>query len=276
MPTPSRFTRFALPFVILTVLSPEWADAYAEPGTMVENVELKTLAGGKEKLLSNKVKANIFVFFRPAQERSLDALKQMAVCEKEFSGKPVRWVALVSSTENPEEVKPMVKDAGIQMPVLIDEGDALYEKLKIRLHPVIGIADAKGKLFAMESYRQIEYCDIIRTRIQIALGEKTEADLAKIENPEKGGLPGDDPVKKATRDVNMARRLFEIGQYEKAIDRAKKALEIAPIARGFSLQADALSKLGRCAEARALADEAQKMDPADKWANDAKANCAGK
>ena len=36
--------------------------------------------------------ANVFVFFRPEQERSLDTLKDMAACEKEFEGKPVRWV----------------------------------------------------------------------------------------------------------------------------------------------------------------------------------------
>jgi len=273
---PSRFTRFALPLAALILLSPGWARARAAPGTIVENVELKTLTGGKEKLLSNKVKANIFVFFRPAQDRSLDALKQMAACEKEFAGKPVHWVALVSSTAAPEEVKPMVEQAGIKMPVLIDEGDVIYDKLGIRLHPMVGITDAKGKLFAIEEYRQIQYCDIIKARIKIALGEMTEADLVKLENPEKGIMPGDDPVKKAARDVNMARRLFEIGQYQKAIDRAKKALEIAPVAKGYSLQAEAYAKLGNCAEANLMAEQALKLDAADPWAPLAKAACAGK
>jgi tetratricopeptide (TPR) repeat protein len=273
---PSRFTRYLLPLAALLTLSPGWARARAQPGTLVENVELKTLTGGKEKLLSNKVKANIFVFFRPAQDRSLDALKQMAACEKEFAGKPVRWVALVSSSATPEEVQPMVTESGIKMPVLIDEGDQLYDKLGIRLHPMVGIADGKGKLFAIEEYRQIQYCEIIKGRIKIALGEMTEAELTKLENPEKGIMPGDDPVKKAARDVNMARRLYEIGQYEKAIDRAKKALEIAPVSKGFSLQAEALAKLGRCAEANAMAEQALKLDPADPWAPIAKAACAGK
>jgi tetratricopeptide (TPR) repeat protein len=273
---PSRFTLIALPLLSLILVSPVGARARAGPGTIVENVELKTLAGGKEKLLSNKVKANVFVFFRPNQDRSLDALKQMAICEKEFAGKSVRWVAIVSSTENPEEVKPMVAQTGIKMPVLIDEGDVLYDKLGIRLHPMVGIADAKGKLFGIEQYRQIEYCDVIKGRIKVALGEMTEAELAKIENPERAAMPGDDPVKKASRDVNMARRLYEIGQFEKAIDRAKKALEIAPVAKGFSLQAEALAKLGRCAEANAAAEQALKMDPADPWAPVAKAACQGK
>jgi tetratricopeptide (TPR) repeat protein len=173
-------------------------------------------------------------------------------------------------------VKPVVAAAGIKMPVLIDEGDALYNKLGIRLHPMVGITDAKGTLYAMEEYRQLQYCDIIRMRIRIALGEMTEADLVKLENPEKSALPGDDPVKKASRDVNMARRLFEIGQYEKAIERAKKALELAPVAKGFSLQAESYAKLGKCTEALAMADQALKMDPADPWAGVAKTICAGK
>ena len=273
---PSRFTQIVLPLICLGVLSPEWADARAEPGTLVENVELRTLAGGKEKLLSNKVKANVFVFFRPNNERSTDALKQMATCEKELAGKPVRWVAIVSSSENPEEVKPMVAASGIQMPVLIDDGDQLYDKLGIRLHPMVGIVDAKFKLLAMEPYRQIEYCDIIRGRIKVALGEMTEAEVAKFENPEKSIMPGDDPAKKALRDVNMARRLFEIGQYDKAIARAKKALELAPVAKGYSLQAEALAKQGKCAEANAMAEQALKLDAADPWAPLAKAACAGK
>lgn len=273
---PSRFTRVALPLASLIALAPHWADAAAEPGTLVENVELRTLAGGREKLLSPRAKANVFVFFRPAQERSLDALKQMAACEKEFAGKPVHWVAIVSSSAAPEEVRPMVTEAGIQMPVLVDEGDLLYERLGIRLHPMVGVTDGKGVILAMEPYRQIEYCDIIRVQIQIALGEKTAADLAKIENPERGALPGEDPVKKATRDVNMARRLYEIGQFDKAIDRAKKALELAPIARGFSLQAVALAKLNRCPEALQQAAQALKMDPADPWAAEAKGMCAGR
>jgi tetratricopeptide (TPR) repeat protein len=270
---PTRFTLISLTLLSLAAVSPAGAGARAAPGTMVDNVELRTLAGGKEKLLSNKARANIFVFFRPNQDRSLDALKQMAACEKEFAGKPVHWVAIVSSSESPEDVKPFVAQAGIQMPVLVDEGDVLYNKLDIRLHPMVGVTDAKGKLFAIEQYRQIEYCDLIKGRIKVALGEMTDAELAKIENPDKSIMPGDDPVKKAMRDVNMARRLFEIGQYEKAIERAKKALEIAPVAKGFSLQAEAYAKLGKCAEARQLAEQALKLDPSDGWANEAKSVC---
>src|SRR5512133_4302968 len=171
---PSRFTLIALPLVSLVLVSPVGARARAEPGTVIENVELKTLAGGKEKLLSNKVKANVFVFFRPNQERSLDALKQMATCEQELAGKSVHWVAIVSSSETAADVTPFVAQAGIKMPVLIDEGDVLYDRLGIRLHPMVGIVDAKFVVNSMEPYRQIDYCEIIKTRIRLLLGEVSQ------------------------------------------------------------------------------------------------------
>ena len=118
-------SRLSTPFALLTLFAafPPPASARAEAGTLVENVSLKTLAGGSEKLLSVRAKANVVVFVRANQERSLDALKQMAVCEKELAGKPVNWVAIVSATEEPGEVKAMVSASGIRMPVLLDQNE---------------------------------------------------------------------------------------------------------------------------------------------------------
>jgi tetratricopeptide (TPR) repeat protein len=254
------------PAALLTLLAvvPPTAQARAESGTQVENVELNTLSGGREKLLSPKVKANVFVFFRPNQERSLDALKQMAGCEKDLAGKSVHWAAVVSSSEVPEEVQAMVKESGINMPVLLDEGDALYDRLGVRLHPMVGITDAKGVLQALEPYRQINYCEMIKTRIRILLGEATVAQLDTVTNPASSPLPGADPMKKALRDVNMARRLFEIGQFQKSVEFAQKALLIAPVAHAYTVMGQSYEKLGKCSEADKAFSEAQKLDPKEK------------
>lgn len=254
------------PFAPVTLLMmfavlPPVAHARAESGTLVENVELKTLTGGREQLLSPKVKANVFVFFRPNQDRSLDALKQMAGCERELAGKSIHWAAVVSSTEMPDEVQAMVKESGIKMPVLLDENDALYDRLGVRLHPMIGITDGKGVLQTLEPYRQIDYCEIIKTRIRLLLGEATQAQLDKVINPDSSPLPGSDPMKKAMRDVNMARRLYEIGQYPQAIQFAQKALMIAPVAHAHTVMGQAYVKLGKCDEANKAFDQAQKLDP---------------
>ncbi len=269
----SRRSSTALAVLAFLAVIPPAARARAEAGTQLENPELRTLAGGKERLLSTKVKANVFVFFRPNHERSLDALKQMAACEKELAGRSIRWAAVVSSSEAVADVQAVVKEAGISMPVLVDEGDVLYDKLGIRLHPMVGIADGKLKLVAIEPYRQIEYCDLIKTRIKVLLGEAEQADLDKVLNPDKSPLPGADPMKKAMRDVNMARRLFDMGQFAESVKFAQKALEIAPVAEAFTLMGKSYAKLGRCPEAERALDSALKLDPKDADAAAAKGTC---
>lgn len=264
-----------LPFALLTFFAafPPPAQARAEPGTALENVELKTLAGGKEKLLSPKAKANVFVFFRTGHDRSLDALKQMATCEKELAGKSIYWTAVVSGSEPIEDVKAVVAQAGIKMPVLIDEGDVLYDRLGIRLHPMVGIADGKLVLAAMEPYRQIEYCEVIKTRIKVLLGEADLASLDKVLNPEKSPLPGSDPMKKAMRDVNMARRLLEIGQLAESVKFAEKALGVAPVAEAYTVMGKALAKQGKCPEAEKAFAQALALDPKDADAAALKGTC---
>ncbi len=260
MPTNSRLS---IPFALLTLFAafPPPAHARAEPGSPIENVELKTIAGGKAQLLSGKVKANVFVFFRTGQDRSIDALKQMSLCEKQLAGKSIYWAAIVSGSEAAADVLAVVQQTGIAMPVLIDEGDVLYDQLGVRLHPMVGIADGKFKLMAMEPFRQIDYCEIIRTRIKVLLGEADQAALDKVMNPEKSPLPGDDPMRKAMRDVNMARRLYEIGQYADAVKFAQKALVVAPVAHAFTVLGQAYVKLGKCADANGAFAEALKLDP---------------
>jgi tetratricopeptide (TPR) repeat protein len=274
--TSTRRLPAALAVLAVLAVVPPVARARAEAGTPLDNVELRTLAGGKEKLFSASAKANVFVFFRTGQDRSLDALKQMAGCEKAFAGKPVHWVAIVSGSESPADVKAVVAETGIQMPVLIDEGDVLSDRLGVRLHPMVGIADGKLMLAAMEPYRQIEHCDVIKTRIQVLLGEATLADLDRMRNPARSPLPGADPTRKAMRDVNLARRLTEIGQHEKAVAQARKALEVAPVAQAFVVMGQAYAKLGRCADSAEALDQALKLDPSSPDVAPARALCAAK
>ena len=258
MHTPSRSS---LVLLAVLALSPLGAQAHAEVGTAIDNVELKTIAGGKEKLLSSRARANVMIFFRPSQDRSVDALRQMAQCEKDLAGKPVHWVAIVSSTEPADGVKEVVAQTGLAMPVLIDDGDALYDKLGVRLHPMIAIADGKFTVAAMEMYRQIEFCDIIKARIRYVIGEIDQAALDQVLNPQRSSLPGEDMAKKAMRDVNMARKLIDLDQADKAIERCQRALELSPnVAAAHAVMGDAYAKMGDCAKAKASWQSAAKLD----------------
>ena len=268
--------RLALVSAALVLAAPFAAHAHAEAGTLVENVELRTITGGKQRLLSAKAKANILVFFRTGQERSLDALKMLATCEKELAGKAVHWVGLVSSSEELADVLELVSKTGIAMPVLIDEGDKVYGALGIRLHPMVGIADGKFRLATVEMYRQINYCDIVKGRIKVMLGEMDAAGMEQLLNPPKGTMPGDDIRDVARRDVNLGRKQLKIKQYDKALVSANKALEKAPLGSAFALIGDVHAARGDCAAALKQYQQALKLDPAEKYALAGTAACAPK
>ncbi len=150
-----------------------FAHAVAMTGAPVKAPELRTLAGAKEPVLSARARATVLVFFRTGQERSAGALKDLARCERELAGKPVRWVALVSSVEPPAAVKAEVAEAGIAMPVLVDEQDAFYQQLEIRQHPAVVFLDAQQRVAAFEAFRQLDFCEVVKARVRVLLGEVT-------------------------------------------------------------------------------------------------------
>jgi tetratricopeptide (TPR) repeat protein len=268
--------RLAIVSLAFLLAAPLAAHAHAEAGTVIENVELRTIGGGRERLLSARARANVVVFFRTGQDRSLDALKMLATCEKELAGKAVHWVGLVSSTEAPAEVLELVRKTGIAMPVLIDEDDKVYGALGIRLHPMVAIADGGFRLSSVEMYRQIDYCDVVKGRIRVMLGELDTAGMERILNPPRGTMPGEDIRDVARRDVNLGRKQLAIKQYDKALASARKALEKAPLGSAFALIGDVHAARGDCAAAVKQYDQALKLDPAEKHALAGKVTCAGK
>ncbi len=273
-------TRRCLPHLVaaLAAIGPfaPMADAFAEVGLKVDPVDLPALAGGKAPLLSPAAKATVVVFFRSDQERSLDALRQLAGCEKELT-RGVHWVAIVSGSASPADAKAAASTAGIRMPVLVDEGDKVYDKLGIRMYPAVAVADAKGVVQAFEPYRQLDFADAVKAQIRFVMGEIDKAARDRALDPEASKLPGqDDPSKKAMRDVNMARQLVQVGQYEAAVKQAQKALEQAPVPAAFPVLGMAYAKLGRCADANRMLDQAQKLAPDSADISAARALCAGK
>ncbi len=246
-------------------------DRRVQIGDPLEDAELKTIEGKSEHFFQKGIAASVFVFFRPEQDRSLYTLKDMASCEKEFAGRSVRWVGIVSDSWSIEVVKAFVNDAGIRMPVLVDAGDALYGKLGIRLHPVIGMVDRSGKLAAFEPFRQINYCERIRARIKFLLGEATEADVARADNPERATTRTDEGV--AKRHTNFARTLHQIKQDDKALEEIGKSLAIAPTAAAYALQGQILAGHGKCPDALRAFDAALKIEPGNAVADDGRKSC---
>jgi hypothetical protein len=267
----------AAALLLSTAAGPGGATAFANVavGDRLDPVDLPTLDGRTEPLLSPKARANVFIFFRPRHEHSTETLKAMAACETEFLGKPVHWVAVVSSASDPGEVRQAVAESGIRMPVLVDQGDRLYGKLGVRLHPVIGVADGQLRLLAYEPFLKVNYCDRIRARIQFALGEISADDVRRVEAPEKATMPGDIDGAALKRRLHLGEMLLRAKQYEKAAAEAAAILAKDPrYAPGHVLLGDALAGQGRCAEATRAFDEALAILPGNAAALRGKESCA--
>ena len=279
MITRRQIARWALGLLLsIAVWHPSgYAFAHVAVGDVLDNEELATLDGGKAPLLSPKALANVFIFFRPQQEHSASALKAMARCEEEFAGKPVRFVAIVSSSWPADAVKAVVAEAGIRMPVLIDADDHLYGRLGVRLHPSIGVANDKRQLVAYEPFRKINYCDRIRGKIRFALHEIDLAEMQRSENPPRALFPNEIKGAVSNRHVKMGERFLQSRHYEKAAHEAMGVIEKEPdFAPAHVLLGDTLAAQGRCADAARSYDAALKLDPNNKAAAKGKQTCGGR
>jgi tetratricopeptide (TPR) repeat protein len=241
-------------------------------GGTLKNRQLPTLDGKRAPLLGG-AKVNVFVFFRPAQDHSLQTLSQLARLEQEFQGKSVGFTAVTSDGYPRDEVAAVAREAGIRMPILIDVGDALYGELGVALHPVVGIADARGTLVAYQHFLKINMLDVVRGRIQVALGEIGDLEMAKLIAPpaatiDLGARSG------AKSRFLLARALLARGNVEKAIENARAGVALdASFAPAHAILAKALSAAGQCAEAERELAAALRIDAADPTAADAHGHC---
>lgn len=255
---------FLVMVALLAVGSPALpVRAEVERGSTVEDARMRTLEGGLSSLLEKGSGASVLVFFRAGHDRSVEALRAMAECQAAFAAKPVRFVGVVSDRDVQEDVRAALAAAGARLPVLIDEADALYARLGVRTHPAIFVLDRARRVAAFETYRQVGLCDVVRAHVRRALGEITEADLAKALAPAQSQLPGEDPAGVAARHAKFGRKLLGAGSVAMAHDNARKSLAIAPSAAAWALEGDAFRAEGNCAEAQKAYEAALKLDPAD-------------
>ena len=160
---------------------------------MVPNAQMPTLEGGKAQVLAS-VEANVLVFLRPNQQRSLSALHELAQCQNQFAGKSVRWLVIVSSSAPADGVASLMHDTLFAAPVLIDSGDVLYASLGLALHPAVVIVGRDQKLLAFEPFRSVNYCSVVSARIRHLLREITDDELRQVLDPPRATQGGSDQV----------------------------------------------------------------------------------
>lgn len=240
-------------------------------GSVVEDVELPAVSGGRQHLVTG-ARANVFVFVKPGQEHSRVVLQQLAGLEKELAGKPVHWAVVVSGSVATNEAVAAVRAAGASMPVLVDVDDTLYGRLGIALEPVAGIVDSGRRLVAYQPFTQIGYADVLRARILRLLGEMTDQEVAQVVSPDAAPVGGDASV--AHRRLRLAEKLFRAGRYESALGSIRVSLDKAPAdPESWVLLGRILAAQTNRAEALKAFDAALRLDPTHGAALQARKAC---
>lgn len=247
-----------LAFAAATIPTVTPAFRQAPLGTPIRDRPMPTVDGKRATLLAPG-KVSVFVFVRTRQEHSESALRQLAALERELAQRPVRFVAIVSDGDVPSEVQHLAREAGLRMPVLVDEGDRLYGELGVAMYPSAGIVGRDGRLAAFQPFRKVSYLDIMRGRVQLALGELDEAGLAAILDP---APPAPGGGGRAHARVKLARSLLAAGMADKAAESARAAIFLDPtLADAHQVLSEALARSGRCADAEREAAVARKLAP---------------
>jgi tetratricopeptide (TPR) repeat protein len=253
-----------------TALHAAWG-AHAAIGTPVADAELTTLQGGAARVLGDET--SVLVFFRPNQERSAVALRELSQCRAGLAARPVRWVGVVSDSVPALGAQTLVRDAGFDAPVLVDRGDALYGRLGIALHPVVVIVGRDRKLAAFEPFRSVNFCAVVTARVRHALGELGDAELQAVLEPPQSKEGGDQQV--AARYRALAQMQLKSGHLDKALDSSRRSLEKAPnAAASHAVLGEVLAAQGRCADALPAFREALALDAANAVATAGIERCA--
>lgn len=246
---------------LLLLLGPAGARAFRgmQPGEPLRDREMPTLDGGRAPLLG-KARVSVVIFFRTGQDHSLQVLHQMAKLERELAKEPVRFVGVVSGDDPRAEVRALVAETGLRMPVLVDRGDELYGEWSVALHPVVGVAGADHRLRSYQHFLKINMLDAVRARIQHALGTIGDRQLDAALHP-PAAPPR--PPSAAHNRVALGKALLARGRVDQAIDSARRAVEADPrSAEAQAFLAEALDAAGRCPEALAARARASALDPA--------------
>ena len=129
------------------------------------------------------------------------------------------------------------------MPVLIDQGDALYGRFGVILHPVVGVAGPEGRLVGGAPFAKVNYRAILRAQIRHALAERSDEELAEVLNPPAAALGGEASVAHPVF-ASSSREQLASTNYDQALANLKRSLDQNPTADASSLRGRILAAQG--------------------------------
>ncbi|MGA2192915.1 MAG: tetratricopeptide repeat protein [Nitrospirota bacterium] len=195
-------------------------------GQPVPGFTLKDLAGNDISLSSFAGKVVVVTFFKPDQEFSVRALKDLVKMQAKLGSKVV-ILAIMPEMNQQEKLKELVEKEKVTFPVLLDEGRKTYGAWGAFLYPTTGIVDKEGRLAVQVPSHNWKFEETVEGNVRLALGEINKEQLAGELNPKQNEEIS--PARqKAENHIALARKLMERKMTDKAAAELAQAVEADP------------------------------------------------
>jgi len=207
----------------LGVAAPSHGFRNVPEGAKAPDFTLKGLDGKSVSLGTHVGKAVILAFVRQGQERSAEALADLAKLDPALSERAL----VVSVVLNPSEgdVAQWVSPLGITYPVLLDEAGEVYGLYGVMVSPSTGVIAPDGTFRGEVGSHTAGYRSVVEDLVKEALGIVAPAEQSEV----AAAAPGKTEERKtAERHLEKARLLLKRKMADKAVAAAQEAVAADP------------------------------------------------
>lgn len=197
-----------------------------EAGEAAPGFTLRAIGGEPVSLSEFRGSIVVLVYWRTDQERSLQAITDLQGLYGKYRDRGVRIIGISAEVDAKESISAMVRDRGIEFPMLLDSEREVYGAFGIRVYPSTIIIDREGKFAHAIPGHALSYKLQIDGRLRYMLGEISEEELKEYLSPEREVK--DEALLKAQRRYNLALKFTGTRLYDQAIMMARQSIMAKP------------------------------------------------
>jgi tetratricopeptide (TPR) repeat protein len=168
----------------------------------------------------------VLVFWRPQQELSLEALRDLETLKQELGEDRLQFLAVDTARSTAQEVQAALAGHIVSFPVVLDPQRELYSQAGVIVSPTTFLLDADGVLRFKVASHPHQYSQVVRARLRYLLRDIDEAQMNKEIEPTI--LKIDHDLAAAWRMYNLGRKLQGEGKLEEAKAMYEKAVSQCP------------------------------------------------
>ena len=213
-------------FLLLTIGLPAHA-ASIHYGAEAPQFILSSTDGQKVSLSENKGDIVVLIYWNPKQDYSLEALQECRDIFNAYKARGVKFLGLISDTEDVKKARKIIKDYGIDFPVLIDSDRHLFSTYGISVYPTTVIIDRDGRYSRSIPGHAVTYTTKLVGYLRYMLREIDEMELLELISLQKKIKKSESELR-AERNYNLALKFAEEGLINHAITSAESSIESKP------------------------------------------------